>query len=422
MILEFSVTNFRSLRDEQMMTLVPGTIKKNDLNTGGIAFISDKVKVLKSAIILGANASGKSNFLLAIDALRQTVLDSAGHRPQAEFKYYDPFIFDKVSEGQPTTFEIYFLLHKIVYKYKVSFNRNEVLYESLYFVPNGREAKLFERKKDKYTYGVHWKGNRSIIEQITGENQLFLSKGALNNVKLLAEVFGYFERGFITHLHTDAASEAQLFHQLKKQLYHSPSDIFRDNVKFILQSFDVDVADFRMVKTHDEYSVFTTHEIIENKKVVGTKEIPLAQESEGTQRLFHFGIMLTQVLMTGQTILLDEFNNSLHAFVSRHIVNIFNNPDINTKNAQLVLATHESHLMHEDVQLRRDQIWLMQKYRDGASELYCVYDMEGVTPGISLDTWYTSGLLGSVQRPREVDYRFKFKQNDTKKEMAAVAT
>ena len=158
MILEFSIENYKSFRERQTFSLVPDEGKSEATNH--LVSVGDKYTLLRSAVIYGANASGKSNFIKALEALRSLVLLPADRRPREQFAQYAPFQFNDRTQNAPTIFSLDFLLDGIRYTYSVSISAVAVLKESLYFYPQGREAKLFVRTGQTYEFGDYLKGQR----------------------------------------------------------------------------------------------------------------------------------------------------------------------------------------------------------------------------------------------------------------------
>ncbi len=424
MILEFSVTNFRSIKETQTLSLIADP--DEDKRMEAVALISDKLKVLKSTIIYGPNASGKSNLLLALKGLQHTVLIEGGMPSDQNFEYYQPFLFDQNSIKQPTDFELNFLLEGIRYKYFLSILKNKVKKESLYYYPNGKEAKLFDRNGNKYSYGESLKGKKKTVESLTSEGQLYLFKGAVNSMELLAKAYTYFVNS-LGNMLVFKREEYNIFEKIDKSLYDGSYDeIFKKNMKFFIRSFDTGVTDFEILKQPHpvlnhlgigEYRILTTHEIFENNQLVGTYKMDLGKESEGTQRLFYFSALITDVLMNGKIIIIDELERSLHPHIANFIIQMFNNPKVNKNNAQIIVTTHDATLLDEENEMRQDQIWFITKDRNGASDMYSLCDFEDLNSDLPLDKWYLSGRFGAIPGVDDLEIEFNF-QHESKKTKA----
>ena len=161
MLLEFSIENYRSFRDKQTLSMVPDEGKKEE--AGHIIETDGQYKALRSAIIYGANASGKSNLMKAMQALRNLVLSSAGRAPDKPFGEYEPFLFNPRTASAPVSFEVNFLQEEVRYNYRVSILREQVVEEQLLFYPEGRESKLFRRIGQEFEFGDYLKGQKVVV-------------------------------------------------------------------------------------------------------------------------------------------------------------------------------------------------------------------------------------------------------------------
>ena len=193
MILSLKIENFRSIKEPLVLDLTTeNRLKENELPYN--SFIENETKILRSLLIYGRNASGKSNILLAFQALTYLVEKSDSFKHAGKIGPYEPFLFDSKSKENPVKFEIDFITveNKTKFKYVISFNKSEIIFEGLYIFPNGTQAKLFERDKSKIIYGDNYKGVKKKIEDDLLPNQLFLSKSSTSNIKYLDECYLYF--------------------------------------------------------------------------------------------------------------------------------------------------------------------------------------------------------------------------------------
>lgn len=413
MLLEFSVTNFRSFKEKQTLSMIPATNKKSEQQES-VAVIDDKLSVLKSAVIYGANASGKSNLLLALNTLQNIVLTSAKNNPTDRLIDSEShFLFSANTEKQPIEFELHFSLKGIRYHYLLSILKGVIYQEFLNYYPNNRKTKLFKRIKEdntyQYTYGEHLKGQKQVVENLTTPNQLYLSKGANNNIEVLAEILIFLNAIFMD-LPSNYTSYRRFKRNLLSKLHYKQ---FANNMKLMICTFGTGVVDFNMKKERNDFGtnirVETEHNFYDNGEYSGKRSIQLEQESEGTQRLFYFSAIIIDALMNGKTLIFDEFERSLHPHISSYIIQMFNNPKINKNNAQLIVATHDTNLIDKENGLRRDQVWLVEKDKTGASELFSLSDIEGVRQDTPFEKWYLSGRFGAVPNINSLDIELNFK-------------
>ena len=169
MLVEFTVSNFKSIKNEQTFSLAAESLKELKENVFKNPNKNDiKLDLLKSAVIYGANGSGKSNLIKAIKLLQQFILNSTDAKLNEEISYYFPFKLDENGKKEPVKMEIEFInTDKIRYKYSISYNRFEILNESLYYFPNGQEAKLCDRKSgSEIEFGESLRGEKKLIPEL----------------------------------------------------------------------------------------------------------------------------------------------------------------------------------------------------------------------------------------------------------------
>lgn len=419
MVLEFSVENYRSFKDKQTLSMIPSESKEEHLQN--IITIANKYKVLKSAVIYGANASGKSNFMKAFQALRNLIISPADRSPDASFEEYDPYKFNPLNVSAPIIFEVNFLLNEVRYLYSIAIQKDFVLHETLFYYPQGREAKLFTRKKQNFEFGESLKGQKSVVADLTAKNQLFLSKAASNNIKQLVEVFLFFGKNYMAIPFLDSKMDSYYFDRIAKEIIKEPDGLYVRNFKSLLKSFDTGIVDFNIEEREFpfdiglgdfEYVISTEHYSFDNEGRKGASVfLPIIEESIGTQKLFVLAGLILRALMNGRIIIVDEFERSLHPLISNYIIRMFNNPKINTKGAQLIIATHDTNLLANN-DFRRDQIWIVEKDNTGSSELFSLVDIKGVRDNIPFEKWYLSGRFGGIPGIESLNFEMTY-QNET---------
>ncbi|GJM35649.1 MAG: hypothetical protein DHS20C18_46500 [Saprospiraceae bacterium] len=416
MLIEFSVENYRSFREKQILSLLPDE-GKHELQEHLIDGPGE-LKLLRSAVVYGANASGKSNLMGAMQSLRNLVLLSANNSPGETFNEYTPFLFHQDTAEAPVSFGINFLLKKKRYHYEVSISKSEVLSEALYFYPKGREAKLFSRKMQHFEFGDYLKGQKAVIAELTAPNQLFISKSAINNIKQLIKIFRFFDQDFMTIPFLESWMDTYYTTRIAKELKKaSNNESFNQNFKNLLRSFDTGVIDFQIKKNEpalkdNEYEILAKHYIFNNKgEKIGTLEHPFKEESNGTQKLFVLAGLILRALMKGRVIIIDEFERSLHPLITTFILQMFHDPKINTKGAQLIIATHDTNLLSNS-ELRRDQIWIVEKDQQGVSSLFSLADVSGIRPQIPFEKWYLSGRFGGVPGIEKLNFELNFQHEE----------
>lgn len=422
MLLEFAVENFRSIRDEQRLSLVASV--DDQFEGTHVVETPDGERVLRAAAVYGPNASGKSNLLYALAAMRALVLRSARRSRGDALEEAEPFGLDTSSRDQPTTFEAVFLSDEVRYQYGFSMTRRHVEAEWLYSFPKRRSRLLFEREHDggdeTYEFGETLTGPKKVYQEATRPNALFLSTAVQLNSEVLTPVYDWFART-LTYADPSRAYPGFSVRTSLGTLRHCETEAGQRRVVELLKAADVgiegmivetveaDDADLppallegasperinRLRRSRARTTVRFRHE----GAAKDAEPLDLSSESLGTQRLFSLAGRLLDVLEEGRVLVADELGASLHPLILRAIVELFIDPEANPSGAQLIFATHDTNLLDQGL-LRRDQFWFTEKARDGATELYPLTDFKprrGVEP---LEKNYLRGRYGALPIPR----------------------
>lgn len=430
--MEFAIKNYRSIKDQMTFSLEGESGQAKAENTFEVTLPNNqKKKLLKSAVMYGPNASGKTNFIRGLWTLTNFIRNSLHFSADQVIEYYEPFLFDTETEQAPTEFTLDFLLPEgemyVLYKYQLSFNREEVLFEELTYYPKGQSHNLFTRtnertnKSDAIHTGKLGK-SLSYREIDLFRNQLLLSKfgkdipqDILTNVYLYfntVEVWNALDVIKIGQLRAEIAQELfspenkKLLARLNKLIRVADTKIDSITIREPDKSNDTyhqDKARLRLHRSSEE--VFAQHAVYSGGKIVNSRSLSLSEESAGTNVLFALGGIILKRLELGGVLFFDELDNSLHPKLSKFLVRLFNNPISNPRNAQLVVATHEVTLLDKEV-FRKDQIWFAEKNKQGATEYFCVKDFEGVRDNTPFDKWYMNGKFGGQPKIKEIEFIF----------------
>ncbi len=412
MIVDFTITNFRSIRTEQTFSLFAEGSKDNLPNN--YCMPDGKYTILKSAGIYGANASGKSNLLKAFRALSYLVNETGDLKEDEDIKCYEPFLLDATSKEKPTTFEIEFVLNNVRFIYKVVFSSSEVIEESLWFYPKMVKAKIFERLsgltwKD-ITFGNLYKGGKKKFALFANNSYLSKAGNSADSPAIIRDVYRYFRANIFNIDHkrmmtpypwkddpSTVANVARILNKVdtgisgigfkEKAIPDSlefPRDIPEDIKKGLLSSFAKEI--------------YFEHEGSDGHLVKFSED----QESDGTQRMYQILPMLLDVFQKGRVVIWDELETSFHPHVAELIVKLFNDPEANVNNAQLIFTTHNLQFMNSEF-LRRDQIWLSEKAM-GQTTFSSLdeFDKSQLKTSSPFSKWYDDGRLGGIP---DVDYR-----------------
>lgn len=415
MLVEFSVENYLSFLKKQTLSLVASEDEAMLESTFSMPGDSD-MRLVKSAVIYGANASGKSNLLRAISTLKKIVASSASRMQQGDKFDLQPFRLNSQSQKQPTSFEVIFFQNQIRYEYGVILDRNRVYEEWLIAFPEEEEQNWFDRKYNpdnpEANNGYEWyfdeklQGENEIIKKFVRPNSLFLSHAAQNNHPQLTEVFLWFKEKLNDIDYDDEYTVARI----------SEDSDFRDRVANMLKKADIGISGIKIEEVpipEELESLFTRmKQTIANSR--GDKEIneakfqalslkfthqmndsegeihfSIEEESEGTRRFFQLVGPWLDILDEGEVLIIDELDRSLHPVLSRNLMQMFNDPEINRNNAQLIFVTHDSTLIDDEI-FGLDQIWFLEKDEANASQLYSFLKFEPR----EYETWQTGYLLG----------------------------
>ena len=423
MIKKFTVKNFRSFQNEVTLNLVKSAKKGFEHHT---VELPGGTELLKSVVIYGANASGKSNLLLAARAVEFLVLNSADFKPDTDIPPYEPYKLSKQHIQEPIEINLEFFEGGIQYKYSLSFTGKEVYYEELIFYPHDRPAVLFKRVKDReIIFGDSYKGSRKPLERMLLPNQLFLSKAAQNNVQSVLPAYRFFSGGLMIHPFFDQLRESSLSRLYARRLAEKPQSAFAERFNNLICALDTGIQKVEIketdwsedvfsgaltdtqkqkLKEESKYDIKTRHAFYDKGKLAGETYFDYHEESRGTQSLFVMAGIILDALEQGRTLIVDEFEKNLHPDITKYLVNLFHDERMNPLNAQLIFATHDVTQLSDD-RFRRDQVWFVEKDEFGASSLFSAAQIKGFRADAPMDKWYSSGRLGATPIIDDVDFQ-----------------
>lgn len=411
MLIEFRVKNFRSLRDEQALSLVASKDKTlQDTHTYATG-LKAAPHLLLSAVIYGANASGKSNLIKSLQYMRGVVAESAAIVQPGQTYAVQPFRLDEVSSSEPTEFEITFILGQVRYQYGFAMTPQRIVSEHLLVYKAFKPQRWFERHfdvdsgKDVYEFGTGLKGPKNLWEGATRPNALFLSMAVQLNSEALRPVFDWLIGGLVIFNEQEKLNQQVSIQMLKQPDGHKRLCNF-------LTAADISIADIevntRRVKGHgikldlvtgkqeaapfeDEVDELKFRHVTEQ----GNAVFDLGDESSGTRNLLFLAGPVLGILREGLTLLVDELDTSLHPHLVQALVRLFHNPAINTSGAQLIFTTHDTSLLDAYGLFRRDQIWFVEKRKDQSSELFGLLDFSP-RKNEAFERGYRQGRYGAV--------------------------
>jgi AAA15 family ATPase/GTPase len=389
MLIEFRVSNFRSLRDEQVLSMVASKDKTlastHTVPTG----VTAAPALLRSAAIYGPNAGGKSNLIKALQYMRGVVVESATIAPSQTFGV-QPFRLDTASAGLPTEFEVTFLLDGVRYQYGFAMTAERIVGEHLLVYKAFKPQHWFTRRhdattgRDVYDFGPALKGQKSVWESATRSNALFLSMAVQLNSEQLAPVFDWFARQLVIF-----NEHATLNPRVTLQMLRDPAA--KRSICTFLNAADISIADIDVVTRDDDQDELRfKHTTSKGEAVFG-----MGDESSGTRNLLFMIGPILDIVRNGLTLVVDEFDTSLHTLLVRRIIQLFHDTALNTRGAQLIFTTHDTSLLDAHDLFRRDQVWFVEKDRDQASRLYSLTEFSP-RKGEALERGYLMGRYGGL--------------------------
>jgi AAA15 family ATPase/GTPase len=417
MLLEFSVTNYRSIRDTQTLRMTASKYYKGLEDTN--CFDADLVglpQLLRTAVIYGPNTAGKSNLVRALHFMQMFVLLSHSHQEGQEINAV-PFALNGRKQNEPCEFEIFFVQDNIRYQYGFAASRVRITKEWLLAFPEGKAQRWYEREydakadKDRWYFGSRFTGRRQLWQEATRKNALFLSTAIQLNNEQLKPVFGWFQDKLAVIL-----PGAQI--NLQLSIDQCSTEEGTQRIMRFLNSADIGIAGIEIKKIplppmkpemlppdmpqpikeqvlHNMQGKEVPHIQFIHKTSVG-ESVPFlfSDESDGTKKLFAFAGPWLDVLAKGRILICDELDTSLHPLMVRFLIGLIQNPQINKHNAQLIFTTHDTSILDADF-FRRDQVWFAEKDREQASRLYPLSDFKP-RKGEALEKGYLNGRYGAL--------------------------
>lgn len=421
MLLQFSIKNFRTFKDRATLSLVASNYDKDSREAENISQDSKfNFRILKSAVVYGANASGKSKLFEALMFMKHFVITSSKDTQKGDKIDVEPFRLNNESEKLATEFEVVFTHKSVLYRYGFEVDKNNVISEWLYFKPKTKEIELFYREDDKFEiHGRNFQKGRTVVKEgLVRDNALLVSVAAQFNDSNSIAVIDWFKQlktisglnesgyqGFTMGRTEDPIHKERILDLLKA------ADLGIKDIK--LQKLDIDKLPKEMPKelrdkiikeVKEDKAEFISDVLAFHKKYDSNKNpIDIVNfsldddESSGTQKFFALTGPILDVIENGYTLVVDELDSKLHPNLVCKIVTLFNSKDLNKKNAQLIFNTHDTNLLSSGL-FRRDQIWFTEKNKFGEAKLYSLADFKSdeVRKTESFEENYIRGKYGAV--------------------------
>lgn len=430
MLIQFRVENHRSLRDEQILSLVATSDKTgvHVLRPEGLG-----EALVPVVAIYGANASGKSNVLASLDFMRRAILDSQ-RRWDVDGTARDPFLLSSKAE-QPSLYEVDVIVDGVRYRYGFQLSASRIEEEWLFTWPHGRKAMWFERDGERFEFGKTLHGENEAIRNLTRPNSLFLSAAAQNNHAALLPVFRHFDTWRLSLIRRSIGLVSR---EIAERLDARGGATDRVAILQLLREADTGILDVRVESAKWGGEVLAGEVLAEGaadlailtsyleayaqaarrqvSRTPGTPRtpgrvsfrhrgaddehawLPLSSESAGTIALLNLAPYVVDTLRSGSLLCIDELEASMHPMLALQLVRMFNDPTQNPRGAQLVFTTHDTNLLGTvvgDPVLRRDQVWFTEKDDSGATHLYPLTDFHPRKEE-NLERGYLQGRYGAI--------------------------
>jgi AAA15 family ATPase/GTPase len=424
MFLQFSVNNFRSIKDT-----VTFSMNASSSPEGKHRFKISNHILLNSAVIYGANASGKSNLLKAMAFMRNLVLNTSDITQPTDELPHEPFILNTETEQASSYFEIILFLKDSKYRYGFEVDSNTIYSEWLYKEKKHQETCLFDRDTEKNNHYINKKKFTEGIDLTATNNQLFIWQCLKNNGAISQKITEWFKNFNLI----DGLENEPYFHVALKRIENTSSkskllklvkaaglgiedivieeqDItqdFIDNAPFSdeIKQEIIHEGNLTSIELKVQYKKFDA----ENKPI-GTVLFDLNEnESEGIKKFFALSAPVLDTLEQGKVLLVDQLDASLHPLLIECFINLFNNKKYNKYHAQLIFTAHNTNLLSVPKLFERDQIWFTEKDQYGSTELYSLLEFKkndsnkDIKTADNLESYYLQGRYGAVPRLNELE-------------------
>ena len=401
MIIQFSVRNFRTFKEKATLSLIASNYDKETREKENISDANIyNLRILKSAVIYGANASGKSKFIEALMFMKHFAITSSKESQKGAKIPVEPFKLSAESENEPSEFEVIFTYKKVMYRYGFEVDKNRVVSEWFFHKPKTKEVELFYRELQNFK--IHprsfQKGAIGVKEGLVRDNALLLSLAAQLNDSTAINVIDWFsELNVISGLKENEFSE--------NSITKVKTENGKNRILDFLKKADLGIVDLDFLEINSGQFKENPFSVILTKRNKFDRMIKIGQssfflnmdESEGTKKYFYLLGFVIDAIEKGSAIVIDELDSKLHPNLVEKIVLLFNRKELNPKNAQLIFNTHDTNLLSSGL-FRKDQVWFTEKDKFGEARLYSLADFKSdeVRKNEAFEDNYIRGKYGAV--------------------------
>ncbi|HFA47897.1 MAG TPA: ATP-binding protein [Bacteroidetes bacterium] len=420
MFVQFTFKNFKCFKEEAKISLIASNYDRNTREGENLIPVGKfNLKLLKSAIVYGANASGKTKLVEALGFMRHFVLNSSKEGQIDEPIGVKPFLLSSETVDEPSTFEIIFIHENIMYRYGFEADSEKIHSEWLYHKTKIKEVELFYR--DFQDFEIH-KRKFKVADLVENDrirpNALLLSVAASWNDQLAKKIFDWFRTcNIISGLREEGYEGYSMARIQKKKENKSEAIRFLRSADLGIEDLNIKTLDFdnlpkefpealkeaiRKRRKENKEVEFLSDVVTYHKRFDSNNlsedlvEFSMEDdESSGTKKYFALSGPVLETLKNGEILIVDELANKLHPNLTRKLIEVFNSKEKNPNNAQLIFNTHDTGLLRSGL-FRRDQIWFTEKNRYGASILYSLSDFKGIRKEEDFEKNYVKGKYGAI--------------------------
>ena len=381
MLLEFSCSNFKSIKEKVTFSAIATDNIKNEKYLKKF----DDFRVLHTSVIYGPNGAGKSNIFKGIGFMRDLVIKSRENRPGEVLKQPT----HKMAHDKKSEFNMQFIINNIRYAYGFVLKDNLVDEEYLYYFEDKKEVKVFEREEGKVCLGEKFEENKvllEIIENEIGDNKLLLSCiGDKSDIFEINNAFLFFKE-YLVIQNSDVKTERKNCIKVMME-----SEKMRELIISVFREFDSDIKDIKIENAGENLD----DKDIRIKFVYDEFETDLyKEESTGINKLFDLVLPIIESFINGKVMIVDEIELNLHRNIAYKIISLFNT-HLPNNSAQLIFTSHDISLLSLNL-FRNDQIWFVQLGKDRATELYSLVEIKNIRADENIAKGYIMGRYGAV--------------------------
>lgn len=399
MLIDFTVKNYTSFKDEKLFSFLCTSNKVNE-DVAISSIYDNKIRTFPVSVMLGPNASGKTNLIHALNDFRYIVQTSNQYLKDQDIQIYKPFKLNSVSKNLPITFDIEFVYENNHFEYIIEFNKTVVIKEELYIYKNEKKLTksfLFKRYKNDINFGTKYIGDKAIYKALLLPNKLLLSLiGSSSKDGVVQLAYNFFVSGLdILYPLREEYSISNKFYT-ESSIKNNPQ--FKSLVIALLKSADLQIADIiiesdeKLEKQLHENNpnlneiiinnyvtkTYFAHPVFDDKKNVISNEFFnfKTSESAGFKKLYEISASIIYSLLMGNILIIDELSSCLHPNIESFLIKLFSSKETNINGAQLLFNTHNVNAIDNKNVFMKEQIWFTDINQFGESDLYSLDEFD----------------------------------------------